>query len=590
MIADDGHGDPLVAAERDALGADDARHHHRRGLADRDRRDRQGVASRRSARCWTNMGANTPPGPGRRGLEQRRQPRHAAASRRSLPRTPRRSVTNAPPSTAWRPIVYARRQVVYGNKNWVPIYIYGTTPSLLRVRDWETLAEGEPFTEQDVDDVAMVCLLGQTLVHELFGDESPLGKEVRVNDVPLKVLGVLSPQGDQHHRRRPGRHPAGPLDDDQVPRQRHVVAPHDAGGRGEGRRASPVRSARRIGATRGSHASLYPTPVGGPDGRHAPPRSVRERRLGPRPRPVDGGDPGGDGPDHRTACASGTRSPRVEPDDFDVKDFTEVIKAVDSDVRPGGRSPGRRGLDLAPGRRRGDHEHHARVGDRADQGDRPADGGRGRAPRHPPAVPGRGGRPERTGRRPGRGRRPHRERPGPRPRRLARRSPRCRPSSVRSPPRSPSASSSATTPPGRPRGSTRSRHCATSDRPRDPAHLRPLPACTARERPPCSILSPIRFRRICADGPGTPGCAVGDDLRRFGVGFHRPEQRSARLAQDDQAERRNEDRPVDLYVIGGGVLPLLLIPVAPEEQLGPDVLGVPVLVKLVRVAVGRRVD
>ncbi len=93
------------------------------------------------------------------------------------------------------PIVYARQQVVYGNKNWVPIYIYGTTQGLLRVREWEHLKEGEPFTDQDVHDVSMVCLLGQTLVHELFQDESPLGKEVFVNDVPLKVIGVLSKKG-----------------------------------------------------------------------------------------------------------------------------------------------------------------------------------------------------------------------------------------------------------------------------------------------------------------------------------------------------------------------------------------------------------
>jgi macrolide transport system ATP-binding/permease protein len=93
------------------------------------------------------------------------------------------------------PIVYARRQVVHGGKNWVPIYIYGTTPGLLRVRNWETLKEGEAFTDQDVRDVAMVCLLGQTLVDELFGDESPLGREVLVNDVPLRVVGVLSKKG-----------------------------------------------------------------------------------------------------------------------------------------------------------------------------------------------------------------------------------------------------------------------------------------------------------------------------------------------------------------------------------------------------------
>jgi macrolide transport system ATP-binding/permease protein len=94
------------------------------------------------------------------------------------------------------PIVYARRQVVYNSKNWVPIYIYGTTPGLLRVRDWEEMAEGEAFSDEDVKNVSMVCLLGKTLVRELFGDdESPIGKEVLVNDVPLRVVGVLSAKG-----------------------------------------------------------------------------------------------------------------------------------------------------------------------------------------------------------------------------------------------------------------------------------------------------------------------------------------------------------------------------------------------------------
>jgi macrolide transport system ATP-binding/permease protein len=93
------------------------------------------------------------------------------------------------------PIVYARRQVVHGNKNWVPIYIYGTTPSFLRVREWESLTEGEPFTAQDVHDVGLVCVIGQTLVDELFEGESPLGQEVHVNDVPLRVIGVLSRKG-----------------------------------------------------------------------------------------------------------------------------------------------------------------------------------------------------------------------------------------------------------------------------------------------------------------------------------------------------------------------------------------------------------
>jgi len=103
--------------------------------------------------------------------------------------------SECPAVASLAPIVYARRQVVHGGKNWVPIYIYGTTPGLLDVRDWREMAEGEPFTDDDVQNVRMVCLLGKTLVTELFGGQSPVGQEVSVNDVPLRVVGVLSPKG-----------------------------------------------------------------------------------------------------------------------------------------------------------------------------------------------------------------------------------------------------------------------------------------------------------------------------------------------------------------------------------------------------------
>jgi ABC-type antimicrobial peptide transport system permease subunit len=93
------------------------------------------------------------------------------------------------------PIVRARTQVVYGNRNWVPVYIYGTTPSFLDVREWQELDEGEPFTDRDVRNASKVCLLGQTIVRELFGDESPIGKEVRVQNVSFRVIGVLARKG-----------------------------------------------------------------------------------------------------------------------------------------------------------------------------------------------------------------------------------------------------------------------------------------------------------------------------------------------------------------------------------------------------------
>jgi macrolide transport system ATP-binding/permease protein len=100
-----------------------------------------------------------------------------------------------PSVVALAPIVSARGQAVRGNRNWVPATLFGTTPGFLRVRDWDEMAEGEPFNDDDVRDTTMVCLLGQTLVRALFPDESPVGQEVTVNGVPLRVVGVLRRKG-----------------------------------------------------------------------------------------------------------------------------------------------------------------------------------------------------------------------------------------------------------------------------------------------------------------------------------------------------------------------------------------------------------
>ncbi|MBU4233494.1 MAG: ABC transporter permease [Proteobacteria bacterium] len=92
------------------------------------------------------------------------------------------------------PIVRARTQVIYGNRNWVPTFIYGTTPDWLDVREWG-LAEGDMFTERDVRNASKVCVLGQRLVRELFQGENPIGKEVRVKNVSFRVVGVLTSKG-----------------------------------------------------------------------------------------------------------------------------------------------------------------------------------------------------------------------------------------------------------------------------------------------------------------------------------------------------------------------------------------------------------
>ncbi len=84
-------------------------------------------------------------------------------------------------------------QLVYGPNNW-STQIIGTTPSYLEVRDW-ALSAGSPFTDSDLRSATRVALLGQTVVQNLFGDEDPVGKTIRIKNSPYLVLGVLAPKG-----------------------------------------------------------------------------------------------------------------------------------------------------------------------------------------------------------------------------------------------------------------------------------------------------------------------------------------------------------------------------------------------------------
>ena len=75
-----------------------------------------------------------------------------------------------------------------------PQTITGSTPDYLSVREW-AVTEGAAFTDQDVRNSAKVCIIGQTIKRELFGAESPVGKDLRMQSVSLHVVGVLERKG-----------------------------------------------------------------------------------------------------------------------------------------------------------------------------------------------------------------------------------------------------------------------------------------------------------------------------------------------------------------------------------------------------------
>jgi putative ABC transport system permease protein len=84
-------------------------------------------------------------------------------------------------------------QIVFGNQNW-STNVTGTTPNILNVRDW-SIASGRSFTQDEVKSAAKVCLLGQTVITNLFGGINPLGHIIRIKKVPFKVIGVLDTKG-----------------------------------------------------------------------------------------------------------------------------------------------------------------------------------------------------------------------------------------------------------------------------------------------------------------------------------------------------------------------------------------------------------
>src|SRR5438309_4254565 len=91
------------------------------------------------------------------------------------------------------PNVDGPAQIIYGNQNWFTGF-RGVTPEYFDIKRWY-VDQGAAFSQDDVDRAADVCAIGRTVRDQLFGVEDPIGKVMRVKDLPCKVVATLHPKG-----------------------------------------------------------------------------------------------------------------------------------------------------------------------------------------------------------------------------------------------------------------------------------------------------------------------------------------------------------------------------------------------------------
>ncbi|MBL8817041.1 MAG: ABC transporter permease [Planctomyces sp.] len=92
------------------------------------------------------------------------------------------------------PLVGAAGSVVRGNQNMQPSEMFGVGVDYLTIRNWE-LEAGGFFTERDVRGGNCVCVVGYTLVRELFQGSNPIGESIRIGNIPFTIVGVLQAKG-----------------------------------------------------------------------------------------------------------------------------------------------------------------------------------------------------------------------------------------------------------------------------------------------------------------------------------------------------------------------------------------------------------
>ncbi|MDO8465264.1 MAG: ABC transporter permease [Gallionella sp.] len=119
--------------------------------------------------------------------------RSGSGSAHTLTVSDAEAIAELPGVEAVAPIHPGSAQIVYGPNNWNTAII-GTTPSYFDARSWP-ISSGSAFTDSDVRSATRVALIGKTAAQNLFGDENPVGKTIRIQKGPFVILGTLSGKG-----------------------------------------------------------------------------------------------------------------------------------------------------------------------------------------------------------------------------------------------------------------------------------------------------------------------------------------------------------------------------------------------------------
>ncbi|MGA8264722.1 MAG: ABC transporter permease, partial [Ignavibacteriaceae bacterium] len=100
---------------------------------------------------------------------------------------------NAVTVTGVSPVIRTGAQLIGGIGNWSSA-VYGVSPDYLQIRAWD-LSSGDFFTDTDVRTRNKICVIGQTIAKNLFPDQDPVGQQMRIRNVPFKIIGVLTEKG-----------------------------------------------------------------------------------------------------------------------------------------------------------------------------------------------------------------------------------------------------------------------------------------------------------------------------------------------------------------------------------------------------------